>query len=106
MKKLGSIFQNVFDSILFILKKCVKLHLIVTPGIITFGIITFGIIKFVVYPYDVNQILSTLSLIKRLQLINFLLSEFFHNGVPMTPNKKITNCSAATYHFFLYTGFF
>lgn len=49
--------------------KCGKLHLIVPSGIITLNIITLTI-----FPYAENQILSSFSLIGRLQLINLLVS--------------------------------
>lgn len=49
--------------------KCVKLHLIVSSGIITLNIITLTI-----FHYAENQILSSFSLIRRLQLVNFLVS--------------------------------
>lgn len=49
--------------------KCVQLHLIVSSGIITLNIITLT-----VFPYAENEILSSFSLIRRLQLINFLVS--------------------------------
>lgn len=49
--------------------KCVKLHLVVSSGIITPNLITLTI-----FLYAENQILSSFSLIRRLQLINFLVS--------------------------------